>query len=200
LSATRPRSSYEIIRVRARRRGSIVCGCSDNDSDRLSRLSVDVDLDHVAYPGRQRILAVQRLRRGVERLPTALPQEPPVSAGALAMETPQVRMRMTPFPSRASEVVALTVPEFTSELDLSAAGSFESVCGRFVEDANRALVWFIRYRALTAWCEQADMAAWLHVHPSYPRHACEVAASFSLNDDWQFDPETFRSAVESVAR
>jgi hypothetical protein len=199
LSATRPWSPYEIIRVRARRRGSIVCGCSGNDSHRLSRLSVDVDFDHGAQPGRQRILAVQRLRRGVERLPTALHHEPPVSARALTMWTPQVGTPMTPFPSTASEVVALTVPEFTCELDLHAAGSFDRVCRRFVEDANRALVWFIRYRALTAWCEQADTAAWLHVHPSYPRHACEIAASFALNDDWQFDAEGFRSAVESVA-
>jgi hypothetical protein len=43
---------------------------------------------------------------------------------------------MTPFPSRASEVVALTVPEFTCELDLNAAGAFEGVCQRFLEDAN----------------------------------------------------------------
>jgi hypothetical protein len=28
----------------------------------------------------------------------------------------------------------------------------------------------------------------------------EVTASFDLNHDWAFDPESFRSAVESVAR
>jgi hypothetical protein len=106
---------------------------------------------------------------------------------------------MTPFPSRASEVVALTVPEFGYGLDLNAAGAFEGVCQHFLEDANRALVWFIRFRALSSWCEKADMAAWLQVNPAYSRHAREVAASFTLNDDWEFDAEPFRSAVESVA-
>jgi hypothetical protein len=107
---------------------------------------------------------------------------------------------MTPFPARACEVVALTVSEFTCELALNAPTSFDSACRRFLEDANRTLVWFIRFRALTAWCEHADIAVWLQVNPSYPRHACEVAASFALNDDWQFDPEPFRSAVESIAK
>lgn len=102
---------------------------------------------------------------------------------------------MTPFPARASEVVALTVAEFTCELDLNSSGSFERVCRRFAEDANRALVWFIRFRALTAWCEKADMA---RLEAAYQRHACEVAASFALNDDWQFDVEPFRSAIESA--
>ena len=106
---------------------------------------------------------------------------------------------MTPFPARASEVVALTVAEFTCELDLNASGSFECVCRRFLEDANRALLWFIRFRALTAWCEDVEMATWLQLHPSYQRHACEMAASFALNDDWQFDAEPFRTAIESVA-
>ena len=69
---------------------------------------------------------------------------------------------------------------------------------RFLDDANRGLVWFIRFRALMAWCERADMAAWLTSGASHARHACEVAASFNLNDDWQFDAEAFRSAVESI--
>ena len=30
--------------------------------------------------------------------------------------------------------------------------------------------------------------------------ACELAASFDLNDAWEFDAGRFRSAVESVAR
>jgi hypothetical protein len=28
----------------------------------------------------------------------------------------------------------------------------------------------------------------------------EVAASFQLNADWEFDAQSFRSAVESIAR
>jgi hypothetical protein len=59
-------------------------------------------------------------------------------------------MRQTPFPTNPSDVVALTVPEFTCELDLDGAASLDEVCRRFVDDTNRALVWFIRFRALTA--------------------------------------------------
>jgi hypothetical protein len=43
--------------------------------------------------------------------------------------------------------MALTVPEFTCELDPNAADSFDWVCQRFLDDANRALVCFIRFRA-----------------------------------------------------
>jgi len=109
-------------------------------------------------------------------------------------------MRATPFPSRACEVVALTVAEFTCELDSNAAISFDNVCRRFLDDANKAVVWFIRFRALTGWCEREGMAAWLRSEPARAQHANELAASFQLNDDWQFDSEGFRSAVESVGR
>jgi hypothetical protein len=109
-------------------------------------------------------------------------------------------MRTTPFPARPSDVVALTVPEFACALDLDAAASLDVGCRRFLDDANRALVWFIRFRALMAWRERADMAAWLTSGASYGLHACEVAASFELNDEWQFDAEAFRSAVESIDR
>jgi len=44
------------------------------------------------------------------------------------------------------------------------------------------------------------MAQWLGAEPSHAHHACELAASFDLNDAWEFDAERFRSAVESVAR
>jgi hypothetical protein len=106
-------------------------------------------------------------------------------------------MGTTPFPTRPSDVVALTVPEFTCQLDLNATVSFEIVCQRFLDDANRTLVWLIRFRALTAWRERDDVAAWLRSNPSHTRHACEVAASFYLNDEWQFDVEAFNAAVES---
>ena len=106
-------------------------------------------------------------------------------------------MRTTPFPASPCDVVALTVPEFTCELDLNQSESLDDVCRRFLDDANRALVWLIRFRALTAWCERTDVAVWLRSDPSRTQHACEVAASFELNDDWEFDSERFRSAVES---
>jgi hypothetical protein len=109
-------------------------------------------------------------------------------------------MRETPFPATPSDVVALTVPEFTSALDLSGPVSLDSVCQRFVDDTNRALVWFIRFRALTAWFERADMGSWLQSEPSHAQqHASQLAAGFELNDDWEFDADRFRSAIESAA-
>ena len=109
-------------------------------------------------------------------------------------------MPTTPFPSRACDVVALTVREFTYELDLNSAVSYETVCRHFLDDANKAVVWFIRFRALAGWCERDDTAVWLRSDPARARHASQLAASFELNDDWQFDSERFRSAVESVDR
>ena len=109
-------------------------------------------------------------------------------------------MRRTPFPTNPFDVVALTVPEFTCELDLNGSVSLDAICQRFVDDTNRALVWFIRFRALTAWCERTDVGVWLQSEPPHRQHACQLAASFELNDDWGFDAERFRSAVHSVAR
>ena len=109
-------------------------------------------------------------------------------------------MRTTPFPANPCDVVALTVPEFTGELDWSGPVSLDAVCQRFLEDTNRALVCFIRFRALTAWCERADTEPWLQLQPTFAQRARELAASFELNDKWEFDAERFRSAVESVAR
>jgi hypothetical protein len=103
-------------------------------------------------------------------------------------------------PARPSDVAALTVPEFTCELDLSGSVSLDAVRRRFLEDTNRAVVWFIRFRALTSWCERRDVAQWLRSAPSHTHHARELAASFELNEAWEFDAERFRSAVESVAR
>jgi hypothetical protein len=104
-------------------------------------------------------------------------------------------MRTTPFPSRPCDVEALTVSEFACDLAVSGTASFDVVCHRFLDDANRALVWLIRFRALTAWRERGDVAAWLRSDQSLDQRACEVAASFELNDDWEFSVEAFRSAV-----
>jgi hypothetical protein len=70
-------------------------------------------------------------------------------------------MTSTPFSARPGDVVALTVPEFTCDLDLNAAPSIDLVCERFLDDANRALVWLIRFKALKAWCTRAETNAWL---------------------------------------
>jgi len=109
-------------------------------------------------------------------------------------------MSGTPFPVSPCDVVPLSVPEFASDLDLNASLSLDVVCRRFVEDTNRAVVWFIRFRALTIWRERLDVALWLGSEPSHALHACELAASFELNDAWEFDADRFRSAVQSVAR
>jgi hypothetical protein len=107
-------------------------------------------------------------------------------------------MSGTMFPVRPSDVAALTVKEFTSDLELSHAPSIDAVCRTFAHDANRALVWLIRFRALKAWCARADQTAWLSAGAGTYRDACEAAASFTLNDCWEFDAEDFCCAVEIV--
>jgi hypothetical protein len=109
-------------------------------------------------------------------------------------------MRHTPFPATPCDVVTLSVPEFTRDLELYGSVSLDAVCRRFLEDTNRAVVWFIRFRALQTWCDRMDVAHWLRSQPSHADRACELAASFDLNDAWEFDADRFRSAVESVAR
>lgn len=109
-------------------------------------------------------------------------------------------MRRTPFPARPCDVVMLTEAEFACALNLDAAASLAISCQRFADDANRGLVWLIRFRALVTWCERPEVAPWLTSGALRPRQACELAASFQLNDEWQFDPERFRSAVESIGR
>jgi hypothetical protein len=108
-------------------------------------------------------------------------------------------MASTSFPTTPSDVAALTVPEFACGLDVHQSLSLDALCSRFVDDLNRALVWLIRFKALTAWCGRTDMAEWLQTEPTHVHRACQLAASFALNDDWGFDAEPFRSAVESAA-
>ena len=109
-------------------------------------------------------------------------------------------MSSTPFPMRPIDVGALTPGEFTYDLDMNHVPSLDVVCRRFVDDANRALVWLIRFRALRSWCARAEMAEWLNAASGTPRDVCEVAASFELNDRWEFDTERFCSAVNGVVR
>ena len=105
----------------------------------------------------------------------------------------------TPFPARPSDVIALSVREFTDELDLHGAVSIDCVGHRFLEDANRGLVWFIRFSALRSWSVRGDTAHWLESVPARLQRACELAARFDLNDHWEFDDDEFRTAVQSVA-
>ena len=111
-----------------------------------------------------------------------------------------MKMRRTPFPATPCDVVTLSVPEFTCDLELNGSVLLDAVCRRFLEDTDRAVVWFIRFRALKTWCERMDVAHWLRSEPSHAHRARELAASFDLNDAWEFDADRFRSAVESVAR
>jgi hypothetical protein len=106
----------------------------------------------------------------------------------------------TCFPLSPAEVATLTVAEFAFRLDLDAAPSLDEICERFPLDANRALVWCIRYRALAAWRRADASLAWLNAHPGHLPHLAAVAASFALNDDWEFDCEAFRAAVERCRR
>jgi hypothetical protein len=108
-------------------------------------------------------------------------------------------MRSTPLPVRPCDVVALTVQEFTCQLHSHETVSIDVVCQRFPEDLNRAVVWFIRFRALTAWCAGTDTASWLQAEPSRTGCACALAASFELNAGWQFDADRFRSAVDAAS-
>lgn len=105
-------------------------------------------------------------------------------------------METTPFPAKPCDVVALTVAEFTRDLDLNAMVSLDDICRRFIDDTNKALVWVIRFRALAAWRVRADVASWLRSRPSHAQNACEVAATFALNGEWEFDADAFRLAVE----
>jgi hypothetical protein len=104
----------------------------------------------------------------------------------------------TSFPVTPSEVAPLTVHEFTSDLDLSRSPSLDDACQRFLNDANRALVWLIRVQALRTWCTRPDMKLWLHNAETNRQSACEAAASFTLNEEWEFDAADFRAAVESL--
>jgi hypothetical protein len=106
-------------------------------------------------------------------------------------------MITTPFPVRPRDVVSLTVQEFTCELDVNATPSIDFVCRRFLYDANRALVWLIRFKALQAWSVREDTTEWLLSGTGHLQHASELAASFTLNGEWEFDAEDFRSAVQS---
>lgn len=56
-------------------------------------------------------------------------------------------MNHTAFPATPGDVATLTVQEFTfdlDELDVNQMPSMERVCRTFL-DANRALVWWIRF-------------------------------------------------------
>ena len=104
-------------------------------------------------------------------------------------------MSSTIFPTLPGDVAILTPGEFAFALELNNAPSLEEVCRRFGSDANRALVWWIRFRALKTWCARDESARWMSA--ARMPHICEVAASFALNHQWEFDVEAFCLAVDA---
>ena len=110
-------------------------------------------------------------------------------------------MNRTSFPATPGEVATLTVQEFTfdlKELDEHQAPSMDRVCRTFIDDANRALVWWIRFGALKTWRARDDVIAELNAGSIALSDACEVASSFPLNHRWEFEPAEFRSALEAA--
>jgi hypothetical protein len=111
-------------------------------------------------------------------------------------------MNHTPFPATPSDVAVLTVQEFTFDLDKfdgHEIPSMERICRTFMDDANRALVWWIRFGALTAWRTNPDVITRLMSDSVILRDACEVASSFPLNPLWEFDATDFGRAVDGMA-
>ena len=106
-------------------------------------------------------------------------------------------MSSTIFPVLPRDVAVLTTGEFAFDVEGDNAPSLDDVCRRFENDGNRALVWLIRSRALKAWCAGDGIAAWLTA--ARMPHICEVAASFELNDRWEFDADCFCHAVDTIA-
>ena len=105
-------------------------------------------------------------------------------------------MSSTIFPTLPGEVAVLTTSEFACDVESNKAPSLDEVCGRFGNDANRALVWFIRFRALKTWCARDDSAR--RISAARMPHICAVAASLGLNDQWEFDPDAFCLALEAI--
>lgn len=111
-------------------------------------------------------------------------------------------MTRTVFPATPGDVAILTVREFTfdlDELDGNRVPSIERVCRTFMDDANRAVVWWIRFGAFKNWCARTDVIVGSTSDLSFLRDACEVAAGFPLNHLWEFDPEGFGFAVETAS-
>jgi hypothetical protein len=109
----------------------------------------------------------------------------------------------TAFPATPGDVAILTIQEFMFDIydvDGIRAPSLDHVRRIFMEDANRVLVWWIRFGALKTWCASSmegiegatDDSAIL-------RDAYELAAGFPLNPFWEFDATAFGYVVQTMA-
>jgi hypothetical protein len=105
----------------------------------------------------------------------------------------------TPYPATPRQVAALGVGEFTVTLAHGTAPTLDHVCGLFAQDANRAVVWLLRYKALEAVSTALETQSWLTAGAYAPVDLYEVAAGHALNERWEFDGLAFRRAVETLA-
>jgi hypothetical protein len=140
--------------------------------------------------------AVARLAEIAARTP-AVPLDAR-SRGPRRTRTP----KPTPFPAAPEDVAALSVQEFTfdpDELDGPRIPAIDGICRTFVDDANRALVWLIRFGALRTWFARPEVRARATSDARILRDAREVAASFPLNARWEFDSADFGRAVDGIA-
>lgn len=134
------------------------------------------------------------------KLGSAMASGPAVPPRAPA---PEPTTSHTAFPATPADVVALTIHEFTLDLDErngNRAPTLERVCRTFFDDGNRALIWWIRFEALKAWCARAEVKARLKTGSCTLQDAWDQAASFPLNHHWEFESPAFSAAVESGSR
>ncbi|MGE3508765.1 MAG: hypothetical protein AB7N65_07765 [Vicinamibacterales bacterium] len=112
-------------------------------------------------------------------------------------------MTGTAFPATPADVATLTAQEFRSNLeglDVGRGPSPERVYQTFIGDVNRSLVWWIRFRALRVWWAQAGESVHSTPGASVLREICEIASSCPLNGLWEFDPASFKRAVDEMNR
>jgi hypothetical protein len=165
---------------------------------------VAIDLADVARRLREVIVALdRRVARPDDPAESTIARDA-ASLRAQAVTRPaEIAIRNhTPFPATPADVAVLTVQEFTFDLDEFDGHdipSMERICRTFMDDANRALVWWIRFGALTAWRTNPDVITRLMSDSVILRDACEVASSFPLNPLWEFDATDFGRAVDGMA-
>lgn len=137
----------------------------------------------------------RRLRAAIVALNRHIARQDDAAESAIARD-------QTPFPATPADVAVLTVQEFTFDLDEfdgHRIPSMDRICRTFMNDANRALVWWIRFDALEAWRTSPDVNARPMSDSGILRDACEVAASFPLNPRWGFDATDFGRALDGMA-
>jgi hypothetical protein len=109
----------------------------------------------------------------------------------------------TAFPATPGDVAILTIQEFMFDIydvDGIHAPSLDHVRHIFMEDANRVLVWWIRFAALKTWCASSmEGIEGARGNPAVVRDAYELAAGFPLNLFWEFDASAFGCVVQTMA-